>query len=80
MLADRDRIDHLRLVRTEGVGPVTYRRLLERYTTPPPRSMPCRAWPERADGRNRPVVPTQAAVEAEFDRTAQAWRTDDLPR
>ena len=29
-----DQIDRLRLVRTEGVGPVTYRRLLERYQTP----------------------------------------------
>lgn len=29
-----DQIDHLRLVRTEGVGPVTYRRLLERFRSP----------------------------------------------
>ena len=29
-----DRIDRLRLVRTEGVGPVTYRRLLDRYHSP----------------------------------------------
>jgi DNA processing protein len=29
-----DRIDRLRLVRTDGVGPVTYRRLLDRYHSP----------------------------------------------
>ena len=29
-----DRTDHLRLIRTEGVGPVTYRRLIERFHTP----------------------------------------------
>ncbi|WP_428485000.1 DNA-processing protein DprA [Rhodopila sp.] len=29
-----DQINHLRLVRTEGVGPITYRRLIERYRTP----------------------------------------------
>ncbi|HEX4366905.1 MAG TPA: DNA-protecting protein DprA, partial [Rhodopila sp.] len=29
-----DRIAHLRLIRTEGVGPITYRRLIERYHTP----------------------------------------------
>jgi DNA processing protein len=28
-----DRIDHLRLIRTEGVGPITYRRLIDRYHT-----------------------------------------------
>lgn len=28
---DQSLIDHLRLIRSEGVGPVTYRRLLERY-------------------------------------------------
>ena len=29
-----DRIDHLRLIRSDGVGPITYRRLIERYHTP----------------------------------------------
>jgi DNA processing protein len=26
-------IDHLRLIRTESVGPLTYRRLIERFAT-----------------------------------------------
>ena len=34
MSAWTDRIDHLRLIRTDSVGPVTYRRLLDRYHTP----------------------------------------------
>ncbi|MEI7713306.1 MAG: DNA-processing protein DprA [Rhodospirillales bacterium] len=29
--APRDVVDQLRLIRTEGVGPITYRRLMERY-------------------------------------------------
>jgi DNA processing protein len=29
-----DQIERLRLVRTEGVGPVTYPRLLDRYHSP----------------------------------------------
>jgi DNA processing protein len=72
MPADRDRIDHLRLVRTEGVGPITYRRLLERYRTP---TAALEALPRlaRAGGRAKPpVIPTQAAAEAEFARTAKA--------
>ncbi len=28
---DQDLLDHLRLIRSEGIGPVTYRKLLERY-------------------------------------------------
>ena len=32
-LSPNDAIDRLRLVRTEGVGPVTFRRLMERYGT-----------------------------------------------
>jgi DNA processing protein len=72
MLADRDRIDHLRLVRTEGVGPVTYRRLLDRYRTA---TAALDALPRlaRAGGRANPlVIPAQAVVEREFARTAQA--------
>ena len=72
MTADRDRIDHLRLVRTEGVGPVTYRRLLDRYRTP---AAALNALPRlaRAGGRAKPpVVPAASAIEAEFAATAKA--------
>jgi hypothetical protein len=50
MSAWTDRIDHLRLVRTEGVGPITYRRLLTRYTPRPPHSMRCRGSPAPVAG------------------------------
>ncbi|HEY5299708.1 MAG TPA: DNA-protecting protein DprA, partial [Acetobacteraceae bacterium] len=30
----KTQLDHLRLARAEGVGPVTFRRLLARYGTP----------------------------------------------
>jgi DNA processing protein len=72
MAEDRDRIDHLRLVRTEGVGPVTYRRLLERYGTP---AAALDALPRlaHAGGRPRPpVIPTPAEAEAELALTAKA--------
>jgi DNA processing protein len=64
-----DRIDRLRLVRTEGVGPVTYRRLLERYRTP---AAALDALPRlaRAGGRPNPPpsIPT-ADAQRELDRT-----------
>jgi DNA processing protein len=64
-----DRIDHLRLVRTEGVGPVTYRRLLERYATP---AAALDALPRlaRAGGRSKPPVPVSPAdARRELERT-----------
>jgi DNA processing protein len=65
-----DQIDRLRLVRTEGVGPVTYRRLLERYQTP---AAALDALPRlvRAGGRTTPPpsVPL-GEMQRELDRTA----------
>ncbi|HEY6433250.1 MAG TPA: DNA-processing protein DprA [Acetobacteraceae bacterium] len=63
--------DHLRLSRTEGVGPVAYRRLLARYDGP---AEAIRALPElaRAGGRAAaPPVPTETEAEAELDRLAK---------
>jgi DNA processing protein len=62
-MSDADRIDRLRLVRCEGVGPVTYRRLLERYGSPAAAldALPGLA---RAGGRTN-VLRTLAAGEAE---------------
>jgi DNA processing protein len=69
MSAWTDRIDHLRLLRTEGVGPVTYRRLLARYHTP---AAALDALPRlaRAGGRaTAPKVISIADAEREFERT-----------
>jgi DNA processing protein len=64
-----DRIDHLRLVRTDGIGPVTYRRLLERYHSP---AAALDALPKlaRAGGRTTPLVsPERAEAEREIAAT-----------
>ncbi len=67
-----EQIDRLRLVRTEGVGPVTYRRLLDRYHSP---AAALEALPRlaRAGGRSgtAPVV-SAAEAERELERTSAA--------
>ena len=66
-----DTIDHLRLVRAEGVGPVAYRRLLARYGSAAAAlaALPSLA---RAGGRTTsPATPTPAEAEREL---AQAHR------
>jgi DNA processing protein len=72
MSAWTNRIDHLRLVRTEGVGPVTYRRLLARYHTP---AAALDALPRlaRAGGR---IIPPTAISAADAERELE--RTDTL--
>ena len=70
-MREQDNIDRLRLARAEGVGPVTYRRLLTRFDTAAAalRSLPRLA---RAGGKaNPPVVPTEADAIRELDRAAK---------
>ena len=67
-----DRIDHLRLVRTEGVGSVTYQRLMDRYRTP---GAALAALPHlaRAGGRAEvPRIPPAPEAERELEQTAKA--------
>src|ERR1700761_6625995 len=67
-----DRVDHLRLVRTEGVGPITSRRLMERYRPP---SAALEALPRlaRAGGRtNVASTMPRAEAERELERTNAA--------
>ncbi len=64
-------LDRLRLVRAEGVGPVTYRRLMTRFETA---MEAIDALPElaRAGGRaNAPKIPTQAEAETEARQLAK---------
>jgi DNA processing protein len=66
-----DDIQRLRLVRAEGVGPITCRRLLERYHTP---AEALDALPKlvRAGGRAaRPTIPSAADARREFDQIAK---------
>jgi DNA processing protein len=63
-----DDIDRLRLVRAEGVGPITYRRLLSRYGSPA-RALDALPGLTRDGGRNsQPVVPTVADARRELDQ------------
>jgi DNA processing protein len=61
-------VDRLRLARTEGVGPVTYRRLLERYRTA---AAALEALPglTRAAGRQDKTIPSAAMIEDEIAGT-----------
>jgi DNA processing protein len=66
-----DDIDRLRLVRTEGVGPITYRRLLDRYRTA---SAALAALPHlaRSGGRTTPSsVASVSEAKREFEQTAK---------
>ena len=61
-------IDHLRLARTEGVGPATFRKLLARFGTA---TAAIEALPEfaRAAGRAAPLrIPAVAAAEREIEQ------------
>lgn len=60
---DRDRLDWLRLARTEGVGPVTFRELLRRFGTA---GRALEALPDlaRRAGRRRPLKPCSASAAA----------------
>jgi DNA processing protein len=49
-----DDLDRLRLIRTEGVGPVTYRRLMDRFRTP---AAAIEAVPRLAKAGGRPAPP-----------------------
>jgi len=63
-----DAVARLRLARSEGVGPVTYRRLLQRFTSA---AAALDALPRlaRAGGRSEaPVVPAAAEAEREIER------------
>jgi DNA processing protein len=64
-------LDRLRLARAEGVGPITYRRLLRRYGTP---AAALAALPElaRAGGRPAPpAIPSPATAARELDQVAR---------
>jgi len=69
-LTERERIDWLRLSRSENVGPITFRHLIGRYGSA---AEALARLPElaRRGGRRRPIrVPEVAAAEAELARLA----------
>ena len=60
-------VDHLRLVRTEGVGPVTYRRLLDRFASPA-EALDALPGLARAGGRRSLRVPSADDITRELDK------------
>ncbi len=70
-----DPIAQLRLIRTDGVGPQTYRRLIDRFRTP---AAALDALPGIARNAGRaiaPAIPSAAQAQAELDRHAQLGAT-----
>ncbi len=70
-MSDPADLDRLRLARSEGVGPVAYRRLLRRYGSA---EAALAALPDlaRAGGRTtQPVTPSRSAAERECERLAR---------
>ena len=70
MSAWTDQIDRLRLIRTEGVGPITYRRLIDRYRSA---AAALDVLPGLAQSAGRTAIhaiPTVAEAEQELERTA----------
>ena len=70
-LSERERISRLRLIRTENVGPITFRQLLERFGSA---ERAIAALPDlaRRGGRRHPLrVPSIAAAEREVEDNAR---------
>lgn len=66
-ISNQERIDRLRLIRTENVGPITFAQLLRRFGTAGEalKALPLLA---RSGGRARPLTPPdRAACESELD-------------
>ena len=61
----QDAIDLLRIVRTDGVGPITFRRLLQRYATPA-------AVLDALPGLTKAAIPTPFDVEREIASVVRA--------
>jgi DNA processing protein len=70
-LPDSERLDWIRLIRTENVGPITFHRLLDRYRTA---GAALEALPElaRQGGRIKPLtIPAKALAERELAAAAR---------
>jgi DNA processing protein len=68
--ADEDRIARLRLIRTDGIGPITYRHLLARFGSP---AAALEAVPQLAarGGGRAPRIASREMIERELDRVEQ---------
>ncbi len=66
MTADPDTLDRLRLARSEGVGPVVYRRLIARFGTPGAALAALPALARRGGRAEPPRIPGRAEAEREL--------------
>lgn len=73
-LSDAERIDWLRLIRTENVGPVTFARLLERYDTA---TLALKALPDLARRGGR-TAPLRICPKAEAEREIAVARKAEV--
>ncbi|HEY0206431.1 MAG TPA: DNA-processing protein DprA [Acetobacteraceae bacterium] len=64
-------LDRLRLARTDGVGPVTYRRLLRRYATAAEALDALPGLAQAGGKKDAPAVPTASAARKEMDHLAK---------
>ena len=69
--ASQDTIDLLRLIRTEGVGPVTFRRLLERFGSAAAALDALPGLTKTGGRETPPAIPDAGAAEREIERTAK---------
>ncbi len=70
-MPNNDNIPRLRLVRAEGVGPITYGRLLARFGTPT-RALAELPGLARSGGKaSPPIIPSIADAEREIEQTAK---------
>jgi len=61
-------LDRLRLARTDGVGPVTYRRLLRRYATAAEALDALPGLAQAGGKKEAPTVPTASAARKEMEK------------
>lgn len=74
-LSDRERLDWLRLIRSENVGPVVFRQLLQRFGTPGAALAELPALAGRCGARRRIRLCTNDQAEAEMNAARKAGVT-----
>jgi DNA processing protein len=70
-LTDNERMDWLQLSRTEGIGPITFHRLIARFGTAADALSALPELASRGGRKSAPRIPGRAAVSEELERSAQ---------
>jgi DNA processing protein len=78
-------VERIRLARTDGVGPITYRRLLQRFGSAEAAIDALPRLAESGGAKQSPTVPLAALIRSELDRVARlggrmlVWGDPDYP-